>query len=206
MDFSTKISKGPEQRHPYRVAALVALAAALFAQLIWTVWQMAVGFRLDVMWRPLAFTIVFLLVAVTRGDMRLANALGRLTISSSFLLALWNRFDNFPGFIRYAGRVLSFMPTAVVPTLAVIATVCEVSLCAAMLFGFKTRWASAGSGILLFMFATSMVISGLNQFEWAVYVLATGAFTLATADATLLSVDSIALRKEKTWNSPVATH
>ena len=109
MDLSTKISEAPVQRHPYRVAALVALATALFAQLIWTVWQMTGGFRLDVMWRPLAFTIVFVLVAVTRGDMRLANALGRLTISSSFLLALWNRFDNFPGFIRYAGRVLSFM-------------------------------------------------------------------------------------------------
>jgi uncharacterized membrane protein YphA (DoxX/SURF4 family) len=98
------------------------------------------------------------------------------------------------------------MPTPLVPLLAVIATACEVSLCVAMFFGFKTRWASAGSAILLFMFATSMVISGLSQFEWAVYVLAAGAFKLATVDASLLSVDSIVLRKEESWNSPVATH
>jgi hypothetical protein len=73
-----------------------------------------------------------------------------------------------------------------------------------MFFGFKTRWASAGSAILLFMFASSMVISGLSQFDWAVYVLAAGAFTLASVDATLLSIDSIVLRKEESWNSPVA--
>jgi hypothetical protein len=75
-----------------------------------------------------------------------------------------------------------------------------------MFFGLKTRWASAGSGILLFMFASSMVVSGLSQFEWAVYVLATGAFVLATVDATLVSIDSLALRKEETWNSPAGTH
>ena len=56
-----------------------------------------------------------------------------------------------------------------------------------------------------FMFATSMVISGLSQFDWAVYVLAAGAFILATVDATLLSIDSIVLTKEESWNSPVAT-
>jgi uncharacterized membrane protein YphA (DoxX/SURF4 family) len=201
------ITKGREQPHPYRMPAMLALTAALTAQIFWTVWQLrTVGFASDVLWRPLAFTTVFLLVAVTRGRVRFINALGRVTIASAFLLALWNRFDDFSRFIRYAGRVLSFMPSNAVPLLAVIATVCEVGLCVAMFFGLKTRWASAGSAILLFMFATSMVISGLSQFDWAVYVLAAGAVTLATVDATLLSIDSIVLSKEESWNSPVATH
>jgi uncharacterized membrane protein YphA (DoxX/SURF4 family) len=201
------ITKAREQRHPYRMPALMALAAALAAQIVWTAWQlMTVGLAFDVLRRPLAFTTVFLLVAVTRGVVRFINALGRVTIASAFLLALWNRFDNFSGFIRYAGLVLSFMPTAVVPLLAVIATACEVGLCVSMFFGFKTRWASAGSAILLFMFASSMVISELSQFDWAVYVLAAGAFMLATVDATLLSIDSIVHGKEESWNSPVATH
>ena len=201
------ITKGPEQRHPYRMPALMALAAALGAQIVWTVWQaMTVGFAFHALWRPLAFTTVFLLVAVTRGAVRFINALGRVAIASAFLLALWNRFDNFSGFIRYAGLVLSFMPAPVVPRLAVIATICEVGLCVSMFFGFKTRWASAGSAILLFMFATSMVVSGLSQFDWAVYVLAAGAFMLATADATLLSIDSIVITKGESWDSPVATH
>jgi uncharacterized membrane protein YphA (DoxX/SURF4 family) len=187
--------------------ALMALATALAAQIVWIVWQLkTVGFAFDILWRPVAFTTVFLFVGVKRGTVRFINALGRVTIASAFVLALWNRFDNFSRFVRYAAQVLSFMPPAVVPLLAVVATACEVGLCAAMLFGLKTRWASTGSGILLFMFASSMVISGLSQFEWAVYVLATGAFVLATVDATLVSIDSIAPGKGGTWNSPVGSH
>ena len=199
--------KGREQRHSYRMAALTALAVALAAQIVWTVWQvMTAGFAFDAFWRPLSFTTVFLLVALTRGGVRFINALGRVTIASAFLLALWNRFDDFSRFVRYAGSVLSFMPSNAVPILAVIASACEVALCGAMFFGVKTRWASASSAILLFMFASSMVISGLSQFEWAVYVLAAGAFMLAAVDATLFSIDSIMFKKEESWNSPVATH
>jgi len=198
------ITKGRE--HPYRMLALIALAAALTAQIVWTAWQlMTADFAFAVFWRPVSFATVFLLVAVTRGTVRFINVLGRVMIASAFLLALWNRFDDFSRFIRYAGRVLSFLPPAIVPFLAVMATAGEVSLCIAMFFGFKTRWASAGSAILLFLFATSMVMSGLSQFDWAVYVLAAGAFMLATVDATLLSIDSIRPWKEKSWNSPVAT-
>jgi uncharacterized membrane protein YphA (DoxX/SURF4 family) len=201
-----KTSKGREQ-HPYQMPALIALTAILGAQIVWIVWQlMTTGFAFAALWRPVAFTIVFLLVAVTRGRMRVINTLGRVMIAVAFLSALWNRFDDFSRFIRYAGLVLSFMPPAIVPFLAVIATAVEVGLCIAMFFGFKTRWASAGSAILLFLFATSMVVSGLSQFEWAVYVLAAGAFMLTTVDATLLSIDSTMPGKEKSWNSPVATH
>ena len=201
------ITKGHEERHPYRMPALTLLAVALAAQIVWIVWQlMTVGFAFDILWRPVAFTTVFLFVAVKRGTVRFINALGRVTIASAFVLALWNRFDNFSRFIQYAALVLSFMPGAIVPLLAVIATACELTLAAAMFLGIKTRWASAGSGILLFMFASSMVISGLSQFEWAVYVLATGAFVLATVDTTLVSIDSIALRKGEAWSSPVGTN
>jgi uncharacterized membrane protein YphA (DoxX/SURF4 family) len=185
------------QHKLYRVA-MTALWVALIAQAAWTVWHIAtVGFDVNYLWRPLAFSTAFLLVAVTRGGAGYINTLGRITIAGAFLLALWNRFDNFPGFIRYTGQVMSFMPSATFPLLAVAASVCEVSLCIAMFAGIKTRWASAGAAILLFTFATSMVISGLSQFEWAVYVLAAGAFTLATVDATFLSLDSLLFRKDR---------
>jgi uncharacterized membrane protein YphA (DoxX/SURF4 family) len=91
-----------------------------------------------------------------------------------------------------------------VPLLAVAATICEVSLCAAMFIGFKTRWACAASAILLLMFATSMVVSGLSQFEWAVYVLAAGAFVLATADATLFGVDAMLSSTQRPRTSPAS--
>src|SRR5215475_12677414 len=105
-------TKRREERHLYRTPALVALAAALAAQIVWTVWEVTTfGFAFGVLWRPLTFTTVFLLVAVTCGAVRFINGLGRVTIASAFLLALWNRFDDFSRFVRYAGRVLSFMPS-----------------------------------------------------------------------------------------------
>jgi uncharacterized membrane protein YphA (DoxX/SURF4 family) len=150
-----------------------------------------VGFSFADQWRPLLYSIPLLLVALTRGENRALNALGRLTIALAFLLALWSRFGNFVGFIRYTQSVLSFMPKGSIPFFAVVATVCEVTLCPAMLLGFKTKSASAAAAVLLLMFATSMVVSGLDQFEWAVYVLAAEAFVLATADATLLGIDAM---------------
>jgi hypothetical protein len=79
------ITKGPEQRDLYGMLALMAVTAALAAQIVWTVWQlMRAGFAFDVLWRPLAFTTVFLLVAVTRGTVRFINALGRVTIASDW--------------------------------------------------------------------------------------------------------------------------
>ena len=188
----------------YRRVSLVTLGLALVCQAVWIAWRIGtIGFSFDDLRRPLAFSIAFLLVLVTGGRMRAVNALGRVTIAIAFLLALWSRFQNFPGFIRYAASVLSFMPASSIATLAVAATICEVTLSAAMFVGFRTRLASAASSLLLLMFATSMVISGLDQFEWAVYVLAAGAFVLATTDATLFGVDALLTRKEKV--SPVAT-
>lgn len=196
---------GRNQQHGYRVPALAVLTVFLVAQIAWTVWRVATaGFNIVALWRPLVFTTAFVLVAATRGNAGYINTLGRLTIGGAFLSALWSRFGNFAGFVRYTSRVLSFMTSESIWLLAVAATVCEVSLCIAMFLGFKTRWASVGSAILLFMFATSMVISGLSQFEWAVYVLAVGAFTLATVDATRLSLDSVVFGRERTWDTPVA--
>ena len=201
MTFTT----GRNQLRGYRGLALAVLTVVLVAQVAWTVWRIATaGFNIVALWRPLVFTTAFVLVAATRGNAGYVNALGRVTIAGAFLSALWSRFDNFAGFVRYTGRVLSFMPSESIWLLAVAATVCEVGLCAAMFFGIQTRWASVGSGVLLFMFATSMVISGLSQFEWAVYVLAVGAFTLATVDATRLSLDSMAFGRKRTWDTPVA--
>jgi uncharacterized membrane protein YphA (DoxX/SURF4 family) len=182
----------------YRTVALTALGTALLAQVAWILWRVATaGASVGDLWRPLAFTTPFVLVAATRGRVTYLNSLGRVTIAVAFLLALWNRFDNFAGFVRYTRLVLSFMPSDSIPIRAVAATVCEVSLCIAMFIGIKTRLASAGAAVLLLMFATAMVMSGLSQFGWAVYVLSAGAFVLSTADARFLSLDSILGEKDR---------
>jgi uncharacterized membrane protein YphA (DoxX/SURF4 family) len=176
--------------------ALVALSIALFIQTIWFARQIFVlQTELANLTRSLIFTGAFLAVAVTRGHYRAINTLARFVIASAFLLALWNRFDDFNGFIRYTGVVNSFMPRTTIPALAVLATIAEITCCFLMSVGFKLRLAAAGSGWLLFLFATAMTISGLEQFTWAVYVLATGGWMLATVDASMLSLDALFFTK-----------
>lgn len=189
----------------YRLLALMALSVALVAQSGWIAWRLAMDDLVISLWRPLWFTVVFLLVAATRTGVRSINILGRLTIAGAFLLALWNRFDNFPGFVRYAGRVLSFVPVSSVPFFSVVATTCEVLLCVALFLGVAKRWTLAGAGLLLLTFASSMVVSGLSQFSWAVYVLATGAFAIAAADHAQRRVNVAAPHFRQTSHSPVTS-
>jgi uncharacterized membrane protein YphA (DoxX/SURF4 family) len=172
-----------------RATAFALLWIALVIQIAWTIRNASLP--ISSLLRPLIFTGGFLVVAMTWGRIRWITLLGRLVVGGAFLSAILPRFSNFQGFVRYTARVNSFLPHEVIPTLAVLATVFECVLCVAMLLGIKTRWASAGSAVLLCLFATAMTMSGLSQAEWAVYVLAAGAFALATTDASLLSVDSV---------------
>jgi len=87
------------------------------------------------------------------------------------------------------------MPRAVIPTLAVLATIAEVAFGLTVLLGISIRNAAIGSAILLFLFATAMTISGLSQFAYAVYLMSAAALSLATIDASLLSVDSLTRRR-----------
>jgi uncharacterized membrane protein YphA (DoxX/SURF4 family) len=191
-----------------RTAALIALSVALLVQLIWFAREVFFDqTALASLTRPVIFTAAFVAVSVTRGQYRAVNTIGRLVIAGAFLLALWNRFDDFNRFIRYTGIVNSFMPRATIPLLAILATVAEITCCLTMFVGLKVRFAAAASGLLLFLFATAMTISGLEQFTWAVYVLATGGWMLSTVDASMLSLDGLFFtnRKETSWKSPVAT-
>ena len=169
-----------------RSAACGLLWVALIAEAVWIL--LNVSRPIGELARPLVFTGGFLLVAVDRGRTGWFGLLGRLVVAGAFLSALPGRFSNWPGFVRYAELVNSFLPKEVIPTVAAVATALECVLCAAILLGFKTRWAAAGSAVLLFFFATAMTISGLSQAEWAVYVLSAGAFALATIDASFVSV------------------
>src|SRR6266850_5067077 len=119
-----------------RTAALVALSAALLVQLAWFAKQAFFSqSALPDLTRPLIFTGAFVAIAVTRGRYRAINTIGRFVIAGAFLLALWNRFDDFNGFIRYTGVVNSFMPRIVIPGLAVLATIAELTCCLSMLVG-----------------------------------------------------------------------
>jgi putative oxidoreductase len=196
--------------HRVKLIVFLLLWLALAAQVAW---MLVTHFHAHVsfasMWYPLIFVISCLLLALTDGRVCWIATLLRVLTALAFLQAVGDRFRLFGGpgtpgvswgdfahFIAYTGVVNSFMPRAVIPTLAVLATIAEITCGLALLLGIRIRYAAIGSAILLFLFATAMTISGLSQFSYGVYLMSAGALSLATVDASFLSIDAL-LRRQR---------
>jgi len=187
-----------------RRTAYALLWLAIIAQIAWVVFEhFQTHFPFLSMEYPIAYVALFFVLASSGGRIRWIATVLRLVIALSFLLPVADRmgllggpgtpgvtWGDFAHFITYTGQVNAFMPRAAIPTLAVLATIAEAILCLTMLLGIYTRASAIGSGALLFTYATAMTISGLSQFEYAVYLMCAGSLALATGDASLLSVDA----------------
>ena len=117
----------------------------------------------------------------------------RIALGAAFLSAVASRFGlwdgtldlkHFANFIAYAAEVNSFLPRAVIPYVAVLATVCETLLGILLVVGLWPRWVSLGSAVLLALFGTAMAISfGLKSpMDYSVFS-ASGASVLLALDA-----------------------
>jgi putative oxidoreductase len=188
-----------------RHAAFVVLGYLLLVQVAWTVVALLIGeYAAGDLLYPLLFAPAAALLWATRGRARWATVLPRLLIALSFVWNVADRLGAFgppgaPGvswgdfahFTAYTAKVNTFAPPALIPALAVLATVAEGALGVAMLLGLGTRVAAVGSALLLLAFATAMMLSGLSQLQYGVYLMAAGAWTLATVDATALGLDAL---------------
>jgi uncharacterized membrane protein YphA (DoxX/SURF4 family) len=85
------------------------------------------------------------------------------------------------------------LPASFAPLLAVLATIFEATFAVALLLGIRIRQTSAGAAILLCLFGTAMMASGLveSQFSYAVFVLASGAWLISVTDASVMSFDQL---------------
>ena len=117
----------------------------------------------------------------------------RIAVGAAFLsavasrLGLWDRsldLKHFANFIEYTAAVNSFLPRAVIPSVAVLATVSETLFGVLLIAGLWPRWVSLGSAALLAMFGTAMAISfGLKSpMDYSVFS-ASGASVLLALDA-----------------------
>jgi uncharacterized membrane protein YphA (DoxX/SURF4 family) len=199
----------PSAATKLKAPAFVLLWLALIAQVAWIlVRRLQPHIPLGSMWYPLTFVIACLLLAATGGRIRWLAALLRILIGLAFLQAVGDRLGLFGGpgasgvswgdfahFIAYTGRVNSFLPRAVIPVLAVLATIFEIAFGFTMLLGISIRNAALGSACLLFLFATAMTLSGLSQFAYSVYLMSAGALSLAAIDSGFLSVDALIRRR-----------
>ena len=101
-------------------------------------------------------------------------------------------------FLEYAKQTMSFFPLSIIPFFAIAATVCEFIFGILLLIGCFTRMAAIGSGILSFLFATSMAISfGIESpLGYSVYTLSAASFLLATIPEYKWSVDEWILKNK----------
>lgn len=138
----------------------------------------------------------------------------RVLVAAQFLLAVADRFGAFgpygaPGvswgdfghFVDYTRSITTFLPADLAPTLAVLATVAEVLLGAALLLGFRLQLAAMGAALLLGVYGTSMTISlpAAEQFSYSVFVLGAGMLTLATVAHSPLTLDAVQGRHRSEW-------
>jgi uncharacterized membrane protein YphA (DoxX/SURF4 family) len=96
----------------------------------------------------------------------------RLALGITFLSAVADRFGlwgaygqpnvawgNYGRFVEYTVKLNWFLPAAIIPALAAIATVAETLFGLLLLLGWKTRVTSLLSGLLLISFALTMTMA-----------------------------------------------
>ena len=133
----------------------------------------------------------------------------RFALGVSFLSAVADRFGlwgvngqpnvawgNYAHFVDYTAKLNSFLPVATIPPLAAIATFCETLFGLLLVLGWKTRFISALSGLLLISFALTMTISlGVKApLNYSVFSAAGGALLLAACETFPFSIDEFLRR------------
>ena len=123
----------------------------------------------------------------------------RIALAAGFLSAVADRFGLWGGpgapqvawgdwahFVAYTATLNWFVPAAVVPVLAIVATSAEVLLALLLLAGYRLRWTAAASGGLLLLFAIAMTaaIGPKAPLDYSVFVAAAAAFLLSSLSST----------------------
>jgi uncharacterized membrane protein YphA (DoxX/SURF4 family) len=130
----------------------------------------------------------------------------RLALGFSFLSAVADRFGwwgtfgqpnvtwgSFARFVSYTGTLNWFLPKAMIPALAMIATSAETLLGVGLIIGRHARAAALLSGFLLILFGVTMTAAlGVKApLDFSVFSAAGGAFLLATCAEFPFSVDNL---------------
>jgi uncharacterized membrane protein YphA (DoxX/SURF4 family) len=130
----------------------------------------------------------------------------RLALGITFLSAVADRFGlwgaygqpnvawgNYGRFVEYTVKLNWFLPAAIIPALAAIATVAETLFGLLLLLGWKTRVTSLLSGLLLISFALTMTMAlGVKApLNFSVFSAAGGALLLGVCENFPFSLDEL---------------
>ena len=200
--------------------AFAALWLALLGQVLWmlgrSITTHAPG---DKALYDSAIVLAFVALAATGGRVRRLAAALRILVGLAFLGSVADRFGlfgpagasgvswgDFAHFVAYTRAVNAFLPVGWAPALAALATLGEATLGFALLLGVRPQLAARGATALLLLFAIAMAASlgFAAPFPYAVWVLAAGAWALATIDASALGLDAY-LARRVSHGRPLAT-
>ncbi|WP_310391330.1 DoxX family protein [Hymenobacter sp.] len=132
-------------------------------------------------------------------------AFARLALGAGLLSAVADRFGLWgtPGqphvawgdwahFVAYTAQVNSFLPPAMAPSLAALATLAETMLGTSLILGLGTRLAAWGTGLLTLTFALAMTISfGFKApLDYSVWVNVAAGLLLTQASGYSWSLDA----------------
>lgn len=160
---------------------------------------------LDVLGVIILVTFTAFAAFQSRPRWRWLTVLVRTLMAAGFLLAVADRFGvlgppggsgvswgDFRHFVDYTRSMTTFLPGGLAPTLAVLATIAELALAAALLLGVRLQLAALGGALLLAVYGTAMMISlpAAEQFHYNVFVLSAGMLTLATHARSPLTLDA----------------
>ena len=136
----------------------------------------------------------------------IAGLFARLALGASFLSAVADRFGlwgpygaknvswgTFAHFVEYTGVVTSVFPRSLTPSFAWASTAAEI-LCGVLLIaGFKMRFASVLSGLLLMSFALGMATgAGIKApLDYSVFSASGAAFLLAFSEPDRFTLDRL---------------
>ena len=124
---------------------------------------------------------------------RLGSWLLRIALAIGFLSAVVDRFGLWgppgsPGvawgdltrFNAYVAKLNWFMPARMIPIVGWASTVAETGLSLALLIGWKLRWVSLASALLLLSFAATMTVAlgPKAPLDFSVFTAAAAAFLL----------------------------
>jgi uncharacterized membrane protein YphA (DoxX/SURF4 family) len=130
----------------------------------------------------------------------------RLALGISFLSAVADRFGiwgvygqrnvawgNYARFVDYTAKLDWFLPAAMIPAVALIATAAEALVGLLLVLGWKTRITAFLSGVLLTAFALAMTVAlgAKAPLNFSVFSAAGGAFLLATSSEFPFSLDNL---------------
>ena len=130
---------------------------------------------------------------MNRNLIRVGSWLIRITLALGFLSAVADRFGLWgrpgsPGvawgdltrFNAYVAKLNWFVPVGLIPVVGWASTVAETGLAVALLIGWKLRWVSLASALLLLSFAATMTLAlGLKApLDYSVFTAGAAAFLL----------------------------